>query len=223
MRVEQRGFTLIELLVAIAITAIMVVMGYRSLDQALKSRTQLDEQSARINAVQQALRTLEQDFELLQPRPVRNLIGDGYLPALTTSPLGTSTGGTVVLNNSNQNTLFPIVSLTRAGWTNPAGIQRSELQRVTYAIKNNVLIREYTSVLDATEADVPVQRALLDRVKSFSLRFMDASHTNWSRDWPTPALGTSPTAGLRVRPIAVEVTLELDDLGVIVRHVEIAG
>jgi len=77
-----RGFTLIELLVALFITAIMFVIGYGELDQALRSRRELDEHSARLIAVQQALRTIEQDFELLQPRPVRNLVGDGYLPGL---------------------------------------------------------------------------------------------------------------------------------------------
>src|ERR1019366_2645391 len=80
------GFTLVELLVALFITAIMFTIGYRALNQAFSSRKEVDEQSARLIAVQQALRTIEQDFELLQPRPVRNLIGDGYLPAFMSSP-----------------------------------------------------------------------------------------------------------------------------------------
>src|SRR5215469_18622519 len=95
------GFTLIELLVALFITAVMFAIGYRELDQALKSRRELDEQSARLAAIQQAVRTIEQDFELLQPRPVRNLLGDGYLPALTTG----SNGGndTMLLASSGAN------------------------------------------------------------------------------------------------------------------------
>src|SRR5579871_1850215 len=79
------GFTLVELLVALFITAVMFAIGYRELDQALRSRRELDEQTARLVAVQQAVRTIEQDFELLQPRPVRNLVGDGVVPALTSS------------------------------------------------------------------------------------------------------------------------------------------
>src|SRR5580658_1544246 len=93
---RQTGFTLIELLVAMFITAIMFVIGYRALEQALSSRHLVDEQSARLIAVQQALRIVEQDFELLQPRPVRNLIGDGYLPAL----ISTSPGGVGALNST---------------------------------------------------------------------------------------------------------------------------
>src|ERR1700687_525876 len=140
---RHRGFTLIELLVALFITAIMFAFGYRALDEAFKSRREVEEQSARLIAVQQALRTIEQDFELLQPRPVRNLIGDGYLPALTAaqstaiSSLGTALGsaggssagglGSTSMNGSSA----PLLTFTRGGWTNPVGIQRSELQRVS--------------------------------------------------------------------------------------------
>jgi type II secretion system protein J len=59
---RECGFTLIELLVALFITAIMFAIGYRALDQAFRSRKEVDEQSARLIAVQQALRTIEQDI-----------------------------------------------------------------------------------------------------------------------------------------------------------------
>src|ERR1700691_3695280 len=94
------GFTLVEVLVALFITAILFAFCYRALDEAFKSRRDVDEQSARLIAVQQALRTLEQDFELLAPRPVRNLIGDGYMPAVAAAQngalgsLGTTLGST---------------------------------------------------------------------------------------------------------------------------------
>ena len=134
---RPRGFTLIELLVALFITAIMFAFGYRALDQAFSSRREVDEQSARLIAVQQALRTLEQDVELLQPRPMRNLIGDGYLPARDVRPQSStpsaasaartaassdnstsSLGSISTLNGATQ----PLVTFTRGGWTNPAGI-----------------------------------------------------------------------------------------------------
>ncbi|MGA2365996.1 MAG: prepilin-type N-terminal cleavage/methylation domain-containing protein, partial [Steroidobacteraceae bacterium] len=56
---RHAGFTLIELLVALFITAIMFTIGYRALDQAFTSRKQIEEQSARPIAVQQAMRTIE--------------------------------------------------------------------------------------------------------------------------------------------------------------------
>ena len=232
---RHRGFTLIELLVALFITAIMFAFGYRALDEAFKSRREVDQQSARLIAVQQALRTLEQDFELLQPRPVRNLIGDGYMAALTAAQstgigslgttLGSTGGGTssALGSISSNGSTAPLVTFTRGGWTNPVGIQRSELQRVSYTLEKGVLTRQYYPVLDATEAAVPVKRALIDRVKNFSLRFMDAGH-NWQNGWPPITSGAgSATTAPRLRPVAVEVTIELDDWGVLVRHIEVAG
>src|ERR1700686_2020032 len=234
---RHRGFTLIELLVALFITAIMFAFGYRALDEAFKSRREVDQQSARLIAVQQALRTLEQDFELLQPRPVRNLIGDGYMAALTAAQstgigslgttLGSTGGGTssTLGSVSSNGSAAPLVTFTRGGWTNPVGIQRSELQRVSYTLEKGVLTRQYYPVLDATEAVLPVKRALIDQVKNFTLRFMDAGH-NWQNGWPPITTGTgasSAATALRLRPVAVEVTIELLDWGVLVRHIEVAG
>jgi len=217
---RPRGFTLIELLVALAITAIMFTIGYVELDQAMKSRREVDEQAARLIAIQQAVRTIEQDFELLQPRPVRNLLGDGYLAAVDTNPSDIGTPQTL---SSSAATATPIVSFTRAGWTNPVGLQRSELQRVTYVIQNGALIRQYYPVLDATLQDAVISRTLINHVQGFSLRFMDAGH-NWQTQWPATAIaGSSSEILLRSRPVAVEVTLQLADWGLIVRDIEVAG
>lgn len=301
-----RGFTLVELLVALFITAIMFAMGYRGLEQALTSKRELDEQSARLIAVQQAMRTIEQDFELLQPRPVRQPIGDGYLPALLTTqavgltaPLGSSTGslggsslggsstslgsgssslgssgsglgsgssfgsgttlgsgigstlganssgsGSAGSSSASSMTLssstgssssggssgsglsggsVPIVTLTRGSWTNPVGLPRSELQRVSYSIENGALVRSYWPVLDATTPIAPIKRTLVDHVKRLTLRYLDAGR-NWQSGWPPGTLGGAPiNQTLRLRPVAVEVTLELDDWGVLLRYIEVPG
>jgi type II secretion system protein J len=114
------------------------------------------------------------------------------------------------------------VTLTRAGWANPAGIQRPALERVTYILENGTLRREHWPVLDAVMATTTVRRELLDKVKSVTVRYMDLSF-NWREQWPPQALAGDPNANLRLRPIAVEVTLELEDWGKIVRVIEIAA
>jgi general secretion pathway protein J len=244
---RARGFTLIELVVALFISAIMFFFGYRALSQAITSRKEVDEQSARLQALQTTMRILEQDFELAEPRPVRNMIGDGYMPAFSAaastfgatgalstqlssgSSFGssTSTGTTSSSGGSSSNSLKgatpPIVTFTRVGWTNPVGIQRSEMQRVSYSIENGALIRSYYPVLDATQAVVPVKRMLIDHVKSFTLRYMDIGH-NWQTSWPPITLGGVPQlTQLRYRPIAVEVKIEIEDWGILTRHIEVAG
>jgi general secretion pathway protein J len=225
---RTRGFTLIELVVALFVSAIMFFFGYRALSQAILSRKEVDEQSARLQALQTTMRVLEQDFELAQPRPVRNVIGDGYQPAF--SAAASSFGATGVVStqlsgsgNSLKGSTPPIVTFTRVGWTNPVGIQRSEMQRVSYSIENGSLTRSYFPVLDATQAVVPVNRVLIDHVKSFTLRYMDGGH-NWLTSWPQNTVGGAPqNTQLRMRPIAVEVKIEIEGWGILTRHIEIAG
>jgi type II secretion system protein J len=101
-----------------------------------------------------------------------------------------------------------------------AGVQRPALQRVSYVIENGTLRRENWPELDNTMTTQTVKRELLDKVKSVTLRYMDVSF-NWRDQWPPTALVGDPTANLRLRPIAVEVTLELEDWGTIVRVIEI--
>lgn len=202
-----RGFTLVEILVAVLVAAILSVMAFSAMRQALDNRERVRQASQRLQALQSTIRTLVQDFSQLEPRPVREPLGEGYQPALR------ATGGTA------QQVVF-----TRAGWANPAGGQRSTLQRVRYGLRDGNLYREHWTVLDATLASPPVPRLLIGGVRAFRLRFMNDGRT-WQEDWPPPqpAAGPPGERTLRWRPIAVEVTIELEDWGVITRIVEIAA
>lgn len=203
---RRAGFTLVELLVAIFITAIVFVLGYGAINQAVKNRTALEATQDRLLAVQGALRTLVQDFSQLAPRPVREPLGQGYLPAIFSGAETTA-----------------LVTFTRGGWSNPAGVQRSTLQRVRYAFQDGKLRREYWSETDATLDPAPRSRALLEHVKQVKLRYMDDGR-NWREQWPPPTLTTTPTPrDMRWRPIAVEVTIELEDWGTVTRLIEVPG
>jgi general secretion pathway protein J len=211
MSAHAQGFTLIELLVALFIAALMFAMGYGAIVQAVKNHDALKEHQASLLELQTTVRLLEQDFVQLTPRPVRQAVGDEPAqPALQ--------GGTPGVQ--------PVVALTRAGWTNPAGLQRPGLQRVAYFLDNGTLRREYWDVLDPTLASTTEKRNLLTHVKSFTLRYLDVSHT-WQEQWPpattTTLVGQALEATLRQRPLAVEITLDTDNWGKIVRIIEIAA
>lgn len=218
-----RGFTLVELLVAVLITAIMFAMGYGALSQTLSSRQEVEAQSARISKLQQAFRIIEQDIELMQPRPVRDLVGNGYLGAVYVDQNALAVGGDATAGATAAPNGVAQLSFTRGGYANPAGLPRSELQRVSYLVRDGRLIRQQVPVLDATPATAPEERELIDQVEVLGLRYMDESQA-WSDTWPTPALQRQSLAvQLRARPIAVEVTLKLKDYGVLTRIFEVIG
>ncbi|HJS22215.1 MAG TPA: type II secretion system minor pseudopilin GspJ [Steroidobacteraceae bacterium] len=204
MRRAGGGFTLVELLVALAIFAILSVLAYGGYNNSVKQNEIARSSMKRLESLQTTVRLLTQDFEQLSPRPVRDVLGDGRLPALTA--------------DKRDQTLF---SLTRAGWTNPAGLPRPTLQRVSYLLDpDGKLIRQYVTVLDATLANEPVKRELIDRVTSVAVRYLD-SQKQWQDQWPP--LNAPPVTLARARPVAVEIKLVLEDFGEITRIVEVGG
>ncbi|HEY4368554.1 MAG TPA: type II secretion system minor pseudopilin GspJ [Steroidobacteraceae bacterium] len=197
----QAGFTLLEVLVAVAIFVIVGVLALTGYNELAKQSERVETGAARVRAVQSAIMHLNQDFASLEPRPVRQPIGDGLLPA-------------VLADNRAEE----VVELTRSGWSNPAGVPRPTLQRVAYRLQDNKLLRDYWVSLDHTSSVDPVSVVLLDRVKSVKLRFMP-NNREWQDQWPP--LGSN--VPIDQRPLAVEVTLELEDWGKIVRLVEVPG
>jgi general secretion pathway protein J len=221
---RQSGFTLIELVVAMFIAAVMFAIGYGAMKQALTSHAALKDGQAHLLELQNAVRVMEQDFVQVAPRPVRQPVGDE--PAQPALAGGISATQSALSSSSSSTGATPIVAFTRAGWANPKGLQRTGLQRVAYFLENGTLRREYWTVLDPTLASTTIRRDLLTHVKAVTLRYMDVSH-QWQEQWPpttnTTLINQAQEATLRQRPLAVEITLDTEDWGKVVRIVEIAG
>ncbi|HUO80862.1 MAG TPA: type II secretion system minor pseudopilin GspJ [Steroidobacteraceae bacterium] len=203
-RRRARGFTLIEVLVSVFLLSVLSAFAYETLSYVRRSREATNASFERIRAIELAMHYLVTDFQQLEPRPVRDLLGQSALPAILADPRTTN-----------------LVTLTRGGWPNPAGLPRGTLQRVNYRLDNGTLIREYQTVLDATLSNTPVTRELLKDVVKVGIRYMDSSRV-WQEQWPPLASGPGgPTVPLRMRPMAVEIVIELRDAGRLTRLVEV--
>jgi general secretion pathway protein J len=216
------GFTLLELLVALFIAAIMFAMGYGAINQALRSRGSIRQHQQNLVQLETAMSIMEQDFVQLAPRPVRDPLGEGYLPCLQGGPMSDSSGTADTADASDtSDTAAPLVVLTRNGWSNPTGLQRSELERVAYVLDNGTLVREHWNVLDATLSSTPVKRNLLKHLRGVSIRYM--SQHSWLDTWPPAPLNVGNPQDLeyRLRPLAVQVTLDTRQWGKIMRIFEI--
>jgi general secretion pathway protein J len=199
---QSAGFTLLELLIAVAIFAIVGVLAMSGFNELLQQREHASASMARARTIQRAMTRLTQDFAQLEPRPIRDATATVVNPALMFSAGATG------------------VELTRAGWTNPAGVSRSTLQRVSYRFSDGKLYRIYWTVLDRTLNSAEVKVELIDKVTTFNLRFMDRNH-QWQTSWPASSTGGAGAALARALPLAVEITLTLEDWGELKRVLEV--
>jgi general secretion pathway protein J len=187
---RTEGFTLLELVVAIAIFAAMYVMAQQFLSAALRNREILNRHADALESGQRTLIFLTMDMEQTIARPVRDRFGDTR-PAVE--------GGE------------SRVSLTRLGWANPMDLRhRSTMQRVTWRLRDDQLIRAHYQVLDRAAGAEPRQAVLMDDVSDFQVRYLHetgAGESEWIRRWPP-----EDTAGSRVLrqplPQSVEITVK---------------
>jgi general secretion pathway protein J len=250
MRDGAAGFTLVEILVALLILAIMAGLGYSTYRAARISAERTEESLKRSREIEFGMRIMVADFAQLVPRPVRDILGQSRLPALRGTPgagsvtvtsaslganssaISSTNSGMSFNSGSSSSSSFgsttdpntvSMVDLTRAGWSNTAGQQRSTLQRVSYALVGDVLKRSYQVNLDTVQGNKPIVQDLLTGVKGVQLRYLDSNQA-WQNQWPeSTTIQNGSTADWQSRPIAVEIIIQFKDWGAIRRLVEVSG
>lgn len=164
IRRASRGFTLLEMMVALAVFGIIGVMASRILVGLVGIGEFARERGDALAELQRAFGIIERDVEQLAYRAVRNEL-DSFGPEVVVGGDG-------------------LAEFTRAGWSNPLGLPRSELQRVAYARRDDALVRLYWSTLDRASDAAPITQTLISGVKDVAFMAYDSSgeaHSYWPR------------------------------------------
>jgi general secretion pathway protein J len=202
---RREGFTLIELILAIGLTAVVGMMSYAGLDVVSSANEAIQRQAERIQEINLAMTIMARDFRQIQPRAVRDENGESI-----TAFWGNGTGE-------------DMVSFTRAGWSNPTGSNRSKLQRVHYHYRQDDLVRETWNVLDRNTDAQSFSNVILGGIESVNMRFLlpipdrtedSTARSEWLSSWEPTDLPESDNA---YTPLAVELTIDLDDWGTVRR------
>lgn len=206
---RSTGFTLIEVLVALFISAIVAMLAYRGLDSAIQQRQAVKDSAQRTKELMAFWNTIERDVTQIAPRPFRDSF-DQMRPALA--------GGIVAED---------FLSFTRAGWSNPTGQQRTEMQRVAYAYQDEKIMRAMWRDVDATTQSESQSLVVLDGVEDVMVTFLkvgegardDGLGGEWLPEWGL----RDAEEHLYALPRAIEITITTKDSGEIRRIFEVAA
>jgi general secretion pathway protein J len=200
---RNRGFTLIEVLIAMAIVAVIGIMALTGLNTVISQQEIAEQRAERWREIQLAMRIIVQDLSQVHPRATRD-------------ETGVSTRPSFLVDESLQ---FPL-EFSRGGWSNPTGLPRGSVLRVAYDLEEDTLVRFYWPVADRTLATPPGRMNLLTGVVSMRVLLVDSSNEQFT-EWPPTNMGA--TVRNSARPRAVEIQLELEDLGEIYRLIEVSS
>jgi len=192
---KMHGFTLFEILVAVSIFAVISSMSMSSLIQVGRTGEKVSETQRQLSEIQFALAYLSKDIVQMVNRKVRDQYGDEQ-PQL------------LIAENR--------LAFTRNGWSNLLQQPRSSLQRVQYQLVDNNFQRRYWPELDQSYTEVSVTQTLLQKVESFTVKLLTTGQETFDI-WPADALNNSA-----LRPIAIELTLNISGLGQVQRIYEIS-
>lgn len=221
---RQGGFTLLEIMVAIAITATIAALTYQSFHAASSGAERSAEVMDGINRLDRTWQIIGADFRHALP-PEAGPTGLRFLFYAESLSGGADER-------------HMLMRFTRRGWVNPLERLRSDIQELSYRVEDGNLWRDYRPMRNVPydEYDFEeeaLQQLLLEGVLDIQLRFLSAAlinrsglgaldgseyTRNWSPMWPDP---DQMAQGLIPLPLAVEISIETEELGVITRLFEL--
>jgi general secretion pathway protein J len=189
------GFTLIELLVALFVFSLLAVTAYRGLNAVSETRTHLDQETRKWQALERFFARLDGEAAQVLARPVRSANGM-EVPAW----IGTS--------SSTESIEDVQLAFTRHGGFDASGTPLPP-QRIGYRLRDGKLEMLRWHALDSAPYSAPSVDAVLEGIREFKLRYLGNSMI-WETQWP-------PKTGTSAPPKALEVTLLLNSGGKLTR------
>ena len=182
---NRSGFTLVEVLISLLIFALLAAAGAAVLGVTIDNRFAVKAQSDRVGDLQRMRSLLRADLGQATGRRARGATGRPA-PQAMVGPMTPAD---------------PILSLTRAGWTNPGEQARPSLQRVEYRLVDDRLERRIAGQLDGARPGPP--QVLYRGVRDVTVAFIVDGQA-------APAYTSTPDRPL---PDAVRLTMTLDGYG----------
>lgn len=178
------GFTLIELLIALAVMALLSVLGYRAVASLADTEVRLAQEAARWRALDFFFAHVEADCRQAVPRPAR--LGNAQEAAFVAA---SDARGNALLAFSRAGAEF-VLEPGSAG------------QRIGYRLRDGTIEILYWSAYDVPAGTAPVAYPLVTGVAGLRLGYLD-SRGGWQDRWPV--FGEGPL------PRAVRLEVELAD------------
>jgi len=195
---KQQAFTLLEIIIAMAIAALIGIGAMSLLDSATLGHKKIQGQGERYNQIERTLLFLSSDIQQLAPRKFRDEFGDKKDNLTGDDSIGSTQ-----------------LSFTRLGRRNPAGLPRSNLEKLTYLVEDESLKRVSYAYPDGMSLEQGASREMLDQVSSFSVEFFDGEE--WTDFWPVDDGNLGQQTDANPLPVALKVKLQLNDLGLVER------
>jgi general secretion pathway protein J len=176
----------------------MATLAYSGLRTVISTSSGVQRQIKRLESLQRCMMFIERDIRQMVARPVNTDV------AKLRNAVELSATGQV------------IIEFTRAGQPNPAGLTQSGLQRVGYHFQEGVLTRHVWGLVDHLQDEEPVEMKLMDQLNKVEFRLLDKSF-KWQTGWG------EKKEQLEEIPVAVEVTLDHKQWGIIRRLIPVYG
>lgn len=159
---SQGGFTLIELLVVVALIAVITPTAYSLLSSSISINKHIKNTNEEVSSLAVLLDWLEDDLQQIILESSRSSSGKFEEP--------------LILKEG-------ALTLSRTGWANPMGKQRSQLQRVEYTYASNVIERAYW---DRFHRSVK-SKQLIQKFSGATLSDIEvmSSSGDWYQQWPS--------------------------------------